>query len=60
MAQAFLVVEMNAGQMLHDVRTVVGTQTPVKFLGRTGGTIPMPDEVVAAVSAHYLALGGSW
>jgi 2-oxoglutarate ferredoxin oxidoreductase subunit alpha len=60
MAQAFLVVEMNAGQMVHDVRTIVGTQTPVKFLGRTGGTIPMPDEVVAAVSAHYLALGGSW
>jgi len=43
--QAFLVVEMNAGQMFHDVREAVGTHIPVKFLGRMGGIIPMPDEV---------------
>lgn len=44
-AQAFFVVEMNAGQMVHDVREAVGTAVPVKFFGRTGGVIPMPDEV---------------
>lgn len=44
-ARALLVVEMNAGQMLHDVREVVGQDIPVHFLGRMGGTIPMPDEV---------------
>ena len=44
-ARAFFVVEMNAGQMLHDVRTAVGRQVPVKFMGRMGGIVPMPDEV---------------
>lgn len=43
--RCFLVVEMNAGQMLHDVRAAVGTQIPVKFLGRMGGVVPMPDEI---------------
>ncbi len=44
-AKGILVVEMNAGQMLHDVRAAVGTDIPVAFLGRMGGSIPMPDEV---------------
>ena len=44
-ADNLLVVEMNAGQMLHDVREIVGHRTPVYFLGRTGGAIPMPDEI---------------
>jgi len=44
-ARVFFVVEMNAGQMLHDVRAAVGTQVPVEFLGRMGGMVPMPDEV---------------
>lgn len=43
--RAVLVVEMNAGQMLDDVRRSVGNHIPVKFLGRMGGMIPMPDEV---------------
>lgn len=43
--QSFLVVEMNAGQMLQDVRAAVGADFPVHFLGRTGGAIPMPEEV---------------
>ena len=46
-AKAFLVVEMNAGQMLHDVREAVGTLVPVKFFGRMGGIVPMPHEVQA-------------
>ncbi len=40
-----LVVEMNAGQMLQDVRAIVGRQVPIDFLGRMGGIIPMPEEV---------------
>ena len=40
---------MNAGQMLHDVREVVGHRIPVKFYGRMGGSIPMPDEIVKEV-----------
>ncbi|MCA9940321.1 MAG: 3-methyl-2-oxobutanoate dehydrogenase subunit VorB [Anaerolineales bacterium] len=44
-AKAVLVVEMNAGQMVHDVREYLGNRLPVRFLGRMGGTIPMPEEV---------------
>jgi len=44
-SKAFLVVEMNAGQMLHDVRAAVNTDIPIKFLGRMGGVVPMPDEI---------------
>lgn len=40
-----LVVEMNMGQMVDDVRLAVSCQTPVHFLGRTGGMIPSPVEV---------------
>ncbi len=48
----FLVVEMNAGQMLHDVREIVGGRVEVAFLGRMGGAIPMPDEIETAVRQH--------
>jgi len=44
-AQRFLVVEMNAGQMLFDVRAAVGANFPIHFYGRIGGVIPMPDEI---------------
>jgi 2-oxoglutarate ferredoxin oxidoreductase subunit alpha len=40
-----LVAEMNAGQMVDDVRAIVRGRAPVRFLGRTGGVIPMPDEI---------------
>lgn len=43
--KAILVVEMNAGQMIDDVRLVVREQVPVEFYGRTGGVVPMPDEI---------------
>lgn len=43
--RTFLVVEMNAGQMLHDVREAVGGRVPVRFKGRTGGVIPLPEEI---------------
>ena len=51
--KAFLVVEMNAGQMLHDVREAVGREVPVEFLGRMGGLIPFPTEVEAEVHALW-------
>lgn len=43
--RSFLVVEMNAGQMLHDVREAIGRSVPVEFYGRMGGAIPLPDEI---------------
>ncbi len=45
-AKAFLVVEMNAGQMLDDVMRAVKGRVPVEFYGRMGGVMPFPDEVL--------------
>lgn len=46
-AKSVLVVEMNAGQMLEDVRLALGERKPIRFLGRMGGVIPLPDEILA-------------
>ncbi|SCM83759.1 Ketoisovalerate oxidoreductase subunit VorB [uncultured Sporomusa sp.] len=43
--QAFLVVELSAGQMIEDVERVTRRQKPVHFHGRTGGNIPTVDEI---------------
>jgi 2-oxoglutarate ferredoxin oxidoreductase subunit alpha len=48
-AQAFLVVEMNTGQMLEDVRQAVANRTPVEFYGRLGGVVPFPDEILEEI-----------
>lgn len=48
-ASAVLVVEMNAGQMLDDVRLAVGRNIPVEFYGRMGGAVPFPDEILAEI-----------
>jgi 2-oxoglutarate ferredoxin oxidoreductase subunit alpha len=45
-----LVVEMNAGQMIEDVRLALEGRVPVKFYGRMGGIIPAPDEVLGALA----------
>ncbi|MBI5878919.1 MAG: 3-methyl-2-oxobutanoate dehydrogenase subunit VorB [Chloroflexi bacterium] len=44
-----LVVELNAGQMVQDVRLAVGAAASVEFFGRMGGVVPMPDEVLARI-----------
>jgi 2-oxoglutarate ferredoxin oxidoreductase subunit alpha len=44
-----LVVEMNAGQMLEDVRLVVRGRVPVEFYGRLGGVVPFPDEILGEI-----------
>lgn len=48
-----LVVEMNAGQMVDDVKLAVGGQVPVDFYGRMGGVVPMPDEIFDAIKSSY-------
>ena len=57
-ARAVLVVEMNAGQMVEDVRRVIGLQTPVRFRGRMGGMIPLPDEILAELKLMQRINGG--
>ncbi|HVN14699.1 MAG TPA: 3-methyl-2-oxobutanoate dehydrogenase subunit VorB [Anaerolineales bacterium] len=44
--RAFLVVEMNTGQMLEDVSLAVRGRVPVEFYGRPGGVVPFPDEIL--------------
>jgi 2-oxoglutarate ferredoxin oxidoreductase subunit alpha len=48
---AVLTVEMNAGQMLEDVRLAVEGRCPVHFKGRMGGMIPSPDEVLESIES---------
>jgi 2-oxoglutarate ferredoxin oxidoreductase subunit alpha len=48
-----LVVEMNAGQMVEDVRLAVGGEIPVEFSGRMGGVVPMPEEILTAIEQVY-------
>lgn len=55
-ARALLVVEMNAGQMVEDVRLAVDGQTKVHFLGRMGGTIPMPEEIEERLDQIHAAV----
>ena len=44
-----LCVELSMGQMVEDVRLAVNGRCPVEFVGRTGGLVPSPDEVLAAI-----------
>jgi 2-oxoglutarate/2-oxoacid ferredoxin oxidoreductase subunit alpha len=46
---SILVVEMNAGQMVEDVRLATRERVPVSFYGRPGGVIPMPEEILEAI-----------
>ncbi len=47
--KAFVSVELNMGQMIEDVRLSIECRKPVSLCCRTGGMIPTPDEVVAAI-----------
>lgn len=44
--QGILDVEMNAGQMVEDVRLSVNGKVPVDFYGRMGGVVPDPEEIL--------------
>ena len=49
-----LVVEINAGQMIEDVRLSVNGEEPVEHFGRLGGIVPEPDEIVKAIKEKLL------
>ena len=46
-----LVAEINAGQMVQDVRLAVEGRTPVSHFGRLGGIVPEPAEIVDELKA---------
>jgi 2-oxoglutarate ferredoxin oxidoreductase subunit alpha len=51
--KGFLTLELNAGQMVEDVRLAVNGRCPVEHYGRMGGIIPDPDEVKAVIEKLY-------
>jgi 2-oxoglutarate ferredoxin oxidoreductase subunit alpha len=56
--RGMLSVEMNAGQMVEDVRLAVEGRCPVQFYGRMGGIVPLVDEVLPALERFNAALEG--
>ena len=57
--QGYLVVEMNAGQMVEDVRLAIEGRQPVEFYGRMGGAVMGVDEVVEKLEALFAREGAS-
>jgi 2-oxoglutarate ferredoxin oxidoreductase subunit alpha len=57
--KSILVVEMNGGQMVEDVRLGVEGRIPVRFYGRMGGVVPLPDEVLDEIRKIHGELGGA-
>ena len=47
--KGILVSEINAGQMVQDVRLAIDGTLPVEHFGRLGGIVPEPEEIVKAL-----------
>ena len=54
--KGILTVEMNAGQMVEDVRLAVEGKVPVEFLGRMGGVIPSPEEILHKLEEKFVGV----
>jgi 2-oxoglutarate/2-oxoacid ferredoxin oxidoreductase subunit alpha len=50
-AESFLVVEMNMGQMVEDVRLAVNGKVPVSFYGRPGGAVLSVEEILSTIQS---------
>ncbi len=55
--KGILSVELNAGQMVEDVRLSVEHKVPVEHFGRTGGIIHTPEEVLEALEQKIIEHG---
>ena len=51
--KGILTVELNAGQMIEDVKLAVECKIPVYHFGRMGGIVPNPGEVLDAFNKHF-------
>lgn len=52
--KGMLSVELNAGQMVEDIRLAVNGKVKVEHFGRLGGIVPDPDEVVKAIKSKLM------
>jgi 2-oxoglutarate ferredoxin oxidoreductase subunit alpha len=55
-AKSFLVTEMNAGQMVEDVRLSINGKSEVLFYGRPGGAVFNPEELYKKMKSVYVRL----
>jgi 2-oxoglutarate ferredoxin oxidoreductase subunit alpha len=53
--KGFLDVELNAGQMVEDVKLAVEGRARVEYYGRMGGMIPTPDEILENFEKIYIS-----
>ena len=54
--KGMLSVELNAGQMVEDVRLAVNGKVKVEHFGRLGGVVFTPDEILIALKEKLIAL----
>ncbi|MBP3821893.1 MAG: 3-methyl-2-oxobutanoate dehydrogenase subunit VorB [Bacteroidaceae bacterium] len=52
--KGILTFEINAGQMVEDVRLAVEGRTPVCHYGKMGGIVPTPDEVCQELISNFV------
>ncbi len=52
--KGLLVSEINAGQMIQDVKLAVNGALPVEHFGRLGGIVPEPEEIVSALKEKLM------
>ncbi len=52
--KGILDVEMNAGQMVEDVKLAVNGKIPIEFYGRMGGIVPTPEEILEALETKII------
>lgn len=51
--KGFMSVELNAGQMIEDIRLSIEGKKPVGFFGRLGGMVPSPEEIETALYREF-------
>lgn len=51
--KGILTVEINAGQMVQDVKLATEGRVPVYHFGRMGGNVPNPNEIINALNQHF-------
>ena len=51
--RGILSFEINAGQMVQDIRLAVEGRTPVRHYGKMGGIVPTPDELIATLKSDF-------
>src|SRR5271169_4544103 len=56
LVKSVIVVELNTGMMVEDVRLSLNGSVPVEFYGRAGGNVPTPEEITAEVTLRMAAL----